>query len=97
MTNSNEDGKCCITRPAVSYIDGKFPKCIYDFGHKGPHSWENHSDTYSITSYTWPVSKIESTVCKHHRGQCDVCGTSDLRDTIHTTENGVGKVGKLSK
>lgn len=39
--------------------------------------------------------RIDPTVCKHGKGSCEECGTSNRRDTVHTTESGLGAVGKL--
>ena len=38
-----------------------------------------------------------STSCKHKEGDCEVCGTSNKRDVIHETKQGVGKVSSLIK
>jgi hypothetical protein len=35
------------------------------------------------------------TACKHGKGECEVCGTSDLRDIKHTTKGGKGLVARL--
>ena len=35
------------------------------------------------------------TICKHKEYFCDICGTSDEKDLIHTTQNGQGEVNNL--
>lgn len=35
------------------------------------------------------------TACKHGLGACERCGTTDARDALHTTERGVGRVGRI--
>ncbi len=40
---------------------------------------------------------VKATVCKHGSTACDKCGTSGVTDMLHTTCNGVGKVGSLQK
>jgi len=37
----------------------------------------------------------DSTACKHGSGSCEICGTTDRRDVLHTTKNGRGSVGRL--
>jgi hypothetical protein len=37
----------------------------------------------------------DKTKCKHGTKDCDICGTSNRRDTKHKTENGRGAVGRL--
>lgn len=47
-----------------------------------------------------PESVLEvppSTACKHGRLSCEVCGTSDRRDAVHTTQGGAGKVACLRR
>ena len=38
-----------------------------------------------------------STACKHHEHGCEVCGTTDQRDALHTTRGGRGVVGRLKR
>lgn len=56
--------------------------------------------------YPWPPLPVEAgemrwywieeikTRCKHGRGECERCGTSDSRDVIHKTVNGRGVVAR---
>lgn len=37
------------------------------------------------------------TKCKHRKGECKKCSSTNKRDTIHTTKNGEGCVRKLFK
>jgi hypothetical protein len=46
---------------------------------------------------TYNSPRIETTLCKHGKGSCEACGTSNRRDTVHTTKGGLGAVGKLRK
>lgn len=39
-----------------------------------------------------PPEKVR---CKHGKGSCETCGTTNRRDSVHTTEGGLGAVGKL--
>lgn len=39
----------------------------------------------------------EVTVCKHGKGSCEACGTTNRRDVKHKTTGGKGVVGKLSR
>lgn len=43
----------------------------------------------------WSVEVELSTACKHRRGYCERCGTSDARGEVHTTRGGLGCVGRL--
>lgn len=36
------------------------------------------------------------TKCKHGRGACRKCGTSDNTDTLHTTVKGRGRVARIN-
>lgn len=47
----------------------------------------------------WEFSRIIEplTICKHKEYSCEICGTSDEKDKIHTTHKGEGKVAKLMK
>lgn len=57
----------------------------------------------------WPVANPEprtcwspepeklGTACKHGLGECETCGTTVRRDSIHSTKDGTGKVGRLFK
>lgn len=38
---------------------------------------------------------VHGTLCKHGSDSCGVCGTSDRRDFVHTTEGGRGSVSRL--
>lgn len=38
-----------------------------------------------------------TTCCKHKYGDCEECGTSNKRDYIHHTKNGIGEIGRLLK
>jgi len=38
-----------------------------------------------------------TTTCKHKDGDCELCGTSNRRDVLHDTVDGVGRVGALLK
>jgi hypothetical protein len=40
---------------------------------------------------------IPKTKCRHKKGTCDKCGTSDDKDVIHSTKGGNGKIAKLTK
>jgi len=35
--------------------------------------------------------------CKHRVGSCNICGTSDQKDKIHTTKNGKGLIARIKK
>jgi hypothetical protein len=37
------------------------------------------------------------TRCKHGRGACEECGTSDRRDALHRTKGGRGAVARLRR
>jgi hypothetical protein len=37
------------------------------------------------------------TVCKHGKGDCEKCGTTNKRDVVHTTRGGVEVVGALRR
>ena len=37
------------------------------------------------------------TACKHGKSECIICGTTEHRDTKHTTVNGKGKVGSIPR
>lgn len=56
-----------------------------------------------ITSYERPMPVGRSgltpkkTRCKHGDKPCDLCGTSDGVDMLHTTIAGSGTVGRLLK
>jgi hypothetical protein len=39
----------------------------------------------------------DSTSCKHGKGPCETCGTTNKRDTLHKTGGGKGAVGRLFK
>lgn len=45
--------------------------------------------------------KPVSTTCKHMRGKfkcdCPRCGTTSLRDSLHTTKRGKGVVAQIKK
>ncbi len=43
----------------------------------------------------WNYEPPPVTVCKHKRGDCAECGTTDRRDAVHTTQGGRGVVGRL--
>lgn len=46
----------------------------------------------------WPVEVVEPTVkCKHCSGGCELCGTTDRRDVMHTTVRGRGKVARIKR
>jgi hypothetical protein len=44
---------------------------------------------------TWPTNRQSGAACKHGEGSCETCGTTDRREVVHTTEGGLGAVGKL--
>lgn len=52
-----------------------------------------------ITDYCldWYEIIPNTTSCKHKEGDCELCGTYNKTDAIHTTVNGSGKVGSLIK
>jgi hypothetical protein len=51
-----------------------------------------------FAGFDWSCTIEEpKTICKHGVYSCDICGTSDRRDTLHTTKGGSGVVGKLTK
>lgn len=35
------------------------------------------------------------TSCKHGKENCEKCGTTHSRDVIHTTKNGIGRIGHI--
>jgi hypothetical protein len=37
------------------------------------------------------------TECKHGKGECEICGTSDQRDVRHSTLRGKGKVARIPR
>jgi hypothetical protein len=43
----------------------------------------------------WMETVDPKTACKHGKGDCDICGTTDRRDVIHKTQGGKGIVGRL--
>lgn len=46
---------------------------------------------------TYDSPRIDPTECKHGKGSCGECGTTNRRDAVHRTEGGLGAVGKLRK
>ena len=51
-------------------------------------------DAIVVDSFTVepPVTR-----CKHGRGACEECGTSDRRDALHRTKGGRGAVARLRR
>ena len=43
----------------------------------------------------WVVEVPSTTSCKHGLGSCEACGTTNRRDTFHTTKGGRGVVSRL--
>ena len=43
----------------------------------------------------WCVEIPHTTSCKHGPGSCETCGTTNRRDTFHTTKGGRGVVSRL--
>lgn len=48
------------------------------------------------TAY-WVEENPATTSCKHHKGDCEECGTTNLRDALHSTQGGRGVVGRLRR
>lgn len=36
-------------------------------------------------------------LCKHGSGDCETCGTTERRETLHRTRGGKGVVGRLGR
>lgn len=44
----------------------------------------------------WPVELLPSqTACKHGEMDCERCGTTSRRDTLHGTKNGKGRIARI--
>lgn len=46
--------------------------------------------------YCPPTIVKNKTRCKHGEGTCELCGTCDATDEVHTTTDGVGPVAALT-
>jgi len=44
---------------------------------------------------SWETPRLEPAICKHGKGSCEACGTTNRRDVAHTTEGGRGAVARL--
>lgn len=47
--------------------------------------------------YGWGTANPNPTLCKHGVGSCEECGTTNRRDSAHTTKGGRGAVGRLRR
>lgn len=56
-----------------------------------------HSRNRTGEAPTWDSMPVELTVCKHGKGSCEECGTTNRRDSVHTTEGGRGAIGRIAK
>jgi hypothetical protein len=50
-----------------------------------------------VDIYGWGSPIPDETVCKHGEGSCGVCGTTNRRDTVHSTKGGRGVVGRIRR
>ena len=64
--------------------------------------WSDERDVPGGRAEGWcmlPLSipeAVTNTACKHGVGECELCGTTGRRDQRHSTEGGVGVVGRLA-
>jgi hypothetical protein len=61
---------------------------------------EKKIQSYSVVDcwdLEWFQILAPKTKCKHRDGSCQICGTSNQKDEIHTTKNGKGLIARIRK
>jgi hypothetical protein len=60
----------------------------------GPYTSQWKRRLGEIARFDYHIEQ-NTTKCKHGLGDCEVCGTSNERDVLHTTIGGKGRIGNL--
>jgi hypothetical protein len=63
-----------------------------------PKRWNQQPPTLGELNIEFSGTVIpQTTACKHGIYACEKCGTTDRRDTLHTTKNGRGRVARIKR
>jgi len=78
--------------------------CALCAGHRHPAEVPTKADWIRADTARAAAPVLDSftleppaTRCKHGRGDCEECGTSDRRDALHRTKGGRGAVARLRR
>lgn len=66
-----------------------------EFGKKPKENSNRYVGTYIGCFSEMPSVRPSHLKCKHGDGSCEICGTSERTDIVHTTKKGKGVVGDL--
>lgn len=55
-------------------------------------------DGFAGSQWGWELEPKEpTTACKHGHDECELCGTTNRRDALHTTVGGRGLFSRLTR